>query len=117
MMDHLYSMDDGLKAGGPLLPLEKACENPVVGDEPLPETVSVVDPASVSRCCIEKGLFPAVPLFFSTLAALVKAGQNGLIVSCWTPLLAIFYTGRKFLKPSSYPSCGISISKQGCFVM
>ncbi|PQP91549.1 uncharacterized protein Pyn_07606 [Prunus yedoensis var. nudiflora] len=73
MMDHLYSMDDGLKAGGPLLPLEKACENPVVGDEPLPETVSVVDPASVSRCCIEKGLFPAVPLFFQHPCSISKS--------------------------------------------
>ncbi|PQM42012.1 uncharacterized protein Pyn_17872 [Prunus yedoensis var. nudiflora] len=72
MMDHLYSMDNGLKAGGPLLPLEEACENPVVGDEPLPGTVPVVDPASVSRCCIEKGLFPAVPLFFQYPCSISK---------------------------------------------
>ncbi|CAL9029779.1 unnamed protein product [Prunus brigantina] len=64
MLDHLYSMDDNLKAGGPLLLLENARENPVVGDEPSSETAPVVDPVSISRCCIEKGLFPAVPLFF-----------------------------------------------------
>ncbi|KAL6284597.1 hypothetical protein ACE6H2_015526 [Prunus campanulata] len=62
MMDHLYSMDDNLKAGGPLLLLEDSRENPVIGDEPLPEIVPVIDTASISRCCIEKGLFPAVPL-------------------------------------------------------
>ncbi|PQQ14514.1 uncharacterized protein Pyn_26596 [Prunus yedoensis var. nudiflora] len=65
-------MDDGLKVGGPLLPLEEACENPVVGNEPLPEILSVVDPASVSRCCIEKGLFPAVPLFFQYPCSISK---------------------------------------------
>ncbi|CAL9018637.1 unnamed protein product, partial [Prunus brigantina] len=64
MLDHLYSMDDNLKAGGPLLLLENARENPVVGDEPPSETAPVVEPVSISRCCIEKGLFPAVPLFF-----------------------------------------------------
>ncbi|CAL8992531.1 unnamed protein product, partial [Prunus brigantina] len=64
MLDHLYSMDDNLKAGGSLLLLENARENPVVGDEPSSETAPVVDPVSISRCCIEKGLFPAVPLFF-----------------------------------------------------
>ncbi|CAL9025804.1 unnamed protein product [Prunus brigantina] len=64
MLDHLYSMDDNLKAGGPLLLLENAHENPVVGDEPPSETAPVVEPVSISRCCIEKGLFPAVPLFF-----------------------------------------------------
>ncbi|CAL8994911.1 unnamed protein product [Prunus brigantina] len=64
MLDHLYSTDDNLKAGGPLLLLKNARENPVVGDEPSPETAPVVDPASISRCCIEKGLFLAVPLFF-----------------------------------------------------
>ncbi|CAL2230904.1 unnamed protein product [Prunus armeniaca] len=65
MLDHLYSMDDNLKAGGPLLLLEDARENPIVGDEPSPETTPVIDQnASISRCCIEKGLFLAVPLFF-----------------------------------------------------
>ncbi|CAL2239493.1 unnamed protein product [Prunus armeniaca] len=56
-MDHLYSMDDNLKAGGPLLLLEEARENPVVGDEHPPETTPIVEPASISRCCIERGLF------------------------------------------------------------
>ncbi|CAL9029468.1 unnamed protein product, partial [Prunus brigantina] len=64
MLDHLYSMDDNLKAGGPLLLLEEARENVVIGDEPPPETTPVIEPASISRCCIEKGLFPTVPLFF-----------------------------------------------------
>ncbi|CAL8087634.1 unnamed protein product [Prunus armeniaca] len=71
MLDHLYSMDDNLKAGGPLLLLEDAPENPVVSDEPLPKTAPIVEPASISRCCFEKGLFPAVPLFFQ---GLVKVG-------------------------------------------
>ncbi|PQM33573.1 uncharacterized protein Pyn_21502 [Prunus yedoensis var. nudiflora] len=64
MLDHLYSVDENLKVGGPLLSLENSHENPIVGDEPSPETTPVIDPASISRCCIEKGLFPAVPLFF-----------------------------------------------------
>ncbi|CAL9021335.1 unnamed protein product [Prunus brigantina] len=72
MLDHLYSTDDNLKAGGPLLLPENARENPVVGDEPSPETTPVVDPASISRCCIEKGLFPAVPLFFQYPCSISK---------------------------------------------
>ncbi|CAL2229617.1 unnamed protein product [Prunus armeniaca] len=67
MLDHLYSMDENLKVGGPLLLLEDARENPVVGGEPLPKTALIVEPASISRCCIEKGLFLAVPLFFQGL--------------------------------------------------
>ncbi|PQM33723.1 uncharacterized protein Pyn_37627 [Prunus yedoensis var. nudiflora] len=39
VMDHLYSMDNNLKVGGPLLPLKEACENPVVGNEPPLEIV------------------------------------------------------------------------------
>ncbi|CAL8151364.1 unnamed protein product [Prunus armeniaca] len=55
MLDHLYSMDDNLKAGGPLLLLEDARENPVVGDEPSPETAhgeftpTLEDVANISR--------------------------------------------------------------------
>ncbi|CAL8088341.1 unnamed protein product [Prunus armeniaca] len=41
MLDHLYSMDDDLKAEGPLLLLEDARKNPVVGDEPSPETAPI----------------------------------------------------------------------------
>ncbi|CAL2259060.1 unnamed protein product [Prunus armeniaca] len=63
-MDNLYSMDDRLKRGGPFLLLEDAYENPIVVDEPMPEATSVIEPASISRCCIENGLFPVVPLFF-----------------------------------------------------
>ncbi|CAL2256593.1 unnamed protein product [Prunus armeniaca] len=72
MLDHLYSMDDNLKAEGPLLLLEDARENPVVGDEPSPETTPVIEPGSISRCCIEKGLFPAVPLFFQYPCSISK---------------------------------------------
>ncbi|CAL8992922.1 unnamed protein product, partial [Prunus brigantina] len=72
MLDHLYSTNDNLKTGGPLLLLENARENPVVGDEPSSETAPVVDPVSISRCCIEKGLFPAVPLFFQYPCSISK---------------------------------------------
>ncbi|CAL8121399.1 unnamed protein product [Prunus armeniaca] len=41
-----------------------ADEDIIVDEEPAPEATPVIDPASVSRCCIERGLFPAVPLFF-----------------------------------------------------
>ncbi|PQQ08219.1 uncharacterized protein Pyn_40689 [Prunus yedoensis var. nudiflora] len=73
MLDHLYSVDDNLKVGGPLLSLEDARENPIVGDEPSPETALVIDPASISRCCIEKGLFPAVSLFFQHPCSISKS--------------------------------------------
>ncbi|CAL9024925.1 unnamed protein product [Prunus brigantina] len=76
MLDHLYSTDDNLTAGGPLLLLKNARENPVVGDEPSSETAPVVDPASISRCCIEKGLFPAVPLFFQYPCGISKYVAN-----------------------------------------
>ncbi|CAL8175521.1 unnamed protein product [Prunus armeniaca] len=72
MLDHLYSMDDDLKTEGPLLLLEDASKNPVVGDEPSPETAPVINPASISRCCIEKGIFPAVPLFFQYPCSISK---------------------------------------------
>ncbi|CAL2247372.1 unnamed protein product [Prunus armeniaca] len=47
MLDHLYSLDDKLKRGGPLLLLEDACENLVVGDEPTPKTTPY--PCSISK--------------------------------------------------------------------
>ncbi|PQM42280.1 uncharacterized protein Pyn_18592 [Prunus yedoensis var. nudiflora] len=72
MLDHLYSMDDNLKVGGPLLSLEDAHENPIVGDKPSPEIAPVIDPASISRCCIEKGLFLAIPLFFQYPCSISK---------------------------------------------
>ncbi|CAL9020850.1 unnamed protein product [Prunus brigantina] len=72
MLDHLYSMDDNLKAGGPLLSLEEARENDVVDDEPPLETTPVIELASISRCCIEKGLFSAVPLFFQYPCSISK---------------------------------------------
>ncbi|CAL8152432.1 unnamed protein product [Prunus armeniaca] len=72
MLDHLYSMDDNLKAGGPFLLLEEARENPVVNDEPPPEIDPIIETASISRCCIEKGLFPAIPLFFQYLCSISK---------------------------------------------
>ncbi|CAL9018818.1 unnamed protein product [Prunus brigantina] len=52
MLDHIYSMDDGLEVGGPLLSLEDASENPIVGNEPLPETAPIIEPTSISRCFV-----------------------------------------------------------------
>ncbi|CAL2234053.1 unnamed protein product [Prunus armeniaca] len=62
--DHLYSVDDRLKRGRPPPLLKGTDEDVIIDEEPAPEATSVIDPASVSRCCIERGLFPAVPLFF-----------------------------------------------------
>ncbi|KAI5351300.1 hypothetical protein L3X38_004191 [Prunus dulcis] len=62
--DHPYSMDDRLKVGRPPSLLKSTGEDTVIDEEPPPETTPVVDPASISRCCIGRGLFPAVPLFF-----------------------------------------------------
>lgn len=62
--DHLYSLDDRLKKGRPLLLLKNAGEDAVMDGEPAPEITPMVDPASIARCCIENGMFPAVPLFF-----------------------------------------------------
>ncbi|CAL8151425.1 unnamed protein product [Prunus armeniaca] len=115
MLDHLYSMDDDLKAEGPLLLLEDARKNPVVGDEPSPETAPVINPASVSRCYIEKGLFPAVPLFFQYPCS-IKVGQNGSIVNCGIHPHATSCAESKSLMPSSFPNCGTSTSKRRCFV-
>ncbi|CAL9022295.1 unnamed protein product [Prunus brigantina] len=62
--DHLYSIDDRLKRGKPPPLLKGANEDIIIDEEPAPEAIPVIDPASISRCCIERGLFPAVPLFF-----------------------------------------------------
>ncbi|CAL8168094.1 unnamed protein product [Prunus armeniaca] len=62
--DHLYSIDDRLKRGRPPPLLKGADEDIIIDEEPAPEATPVIDPASISRCCIERGLFPAVPLFF-----------------------------------------------------
>lgn len=86
MLDHLYSMDDNLKVGRPLLSLEDARENPIIGDEPSPETSPIIEPTSISRCCIEKGLFPAVPLFFQYTCSISKG---------WSE-----WVDRKLLNPS-----------------
>ncbi|CAL8164131.1 unnamed protein product [Prunus armeniaca] len=64
MRDHLYSIDDILKRGRPPPLLKSADEDIIIDGEPPSKTTLVVDPASISRCCIEKGLFPAVLLFF-----------------------------------------------------
>ncbi|KAI5317027.1 hypothetical protein L3X38_036734 [Prunus dulcis] len=69
--DHLYSLDDRLKRGRPPPLLQNACEDAVFGEEPAPETSPVIDPASKLACCIEKGSFPAVPLFFSHSASIL----------------------------------------------
>ncbi|CAL8992934.1 unnamed protein product [Prunus brigantina] len=61
---HLYSTYDRLKRGR-LPPLLKSTDEDIITDgEPAPETAPMIDPASISRCCIERGLFPAVLLFF-----------------------------------------------------
>ncbi|PQM38666.1 uncharacterized protein Pyn_11602 [Prunus yedoensis var. nudiflora] len=75
--DHLYSVEDKLKRGRPPPLLKGVGEDIVIDGEPAPEVAPVIDPASISRCCIERGLFPAVPLFFQFRAAPVRAGQNG----------------------------------------
>ncbi|CAL8175193.1 unnamed protein product [Prunus armeniaca] len=62
--DHLYSEDDRLKRGRPPPLLKDADEDITIDEEPAPEATPMIDPASVSRCCIERGLFPTVPLFF-----------------------------------------------------
>ncbi|CAL8163116.1 unnamed protein product [Prunus armeniaca] len=64
LRDHLYSIDDRLKRGRPPPLLKSADEDIIIDEEPAPETTPVVDPASISRCCIERGLFLVVPLFF-----------------------------------------------------
>ncbi|CAL2270689.1 unnamed protein product [Prunus armeniaca] len=64
LRDHLYSIDDRLKRGRPPPLLKSADEDIIIDEEPASETTPVVDPASISRCCIERGLFPTVPLFF-----------------------------------------------------
>ncbi|KAL6276808.1 hypothetical protein ACE6H2_020409 [Prunus campanulata] len=46
--DHLYSLDDKLERGRPPPLLKNACEDVAVGEEPVPETASVIDPASIS---------------------------------------------------------------------
>ncbi|CAL8173510.1 unnamed protein product [Prunus armeniaca] len=70
--DHLYSVDDRLKRGRPPPLLKGADEDVIIDEEPAPEATSVIDPASVSRCCIERGLFPAVPLFFQYPCSISK---------------------------------------------
>ncbi|KAI5324084.1 hypothetical protein L3X38_033157 [Prunus dulcis] len=62
--DHLYSTDDRLKRVRPPPLLRGADEDIIIDREPAPEETPVIDPASISRCCIEKGLFSTVPLFF-----------------------------------------------------
>ncbi|CAL8168373.1 unnamed protein product [Prunus armeniaca] len=64
LRDHLYSTDDILKRGRPPPLLKGADEDIIIDEEPAPKTTPVVDPASISRCCIERGLFSAIPLFF-----------------------------------------------------
>ncbi|CAL9018450.1 unnamed protein product, partial [Prunus brigantina] len=68
MLDHLYSTDDNLKAGGPLLLLENARENPIVGDEPSSETAPVVDPLrDPSTCAILRRAQVLDAIFLSKL--------------------------------------------------
>ncbi|CAL9013011.1 unnamed protein product [Prunus brigantina] len=64
MRDHLYSLDDRLRRGRPPPLLKSVDEDIIIDEESVLETTPVIDPASISRCCIERGLFPAVPLFF-----------------------------------------------------
>ncbi|CAL9011853.1 unnamed protein product [Prunus brigantina] len=60
----LLGLRKRLKRGRPPPLLKSADEDIIIDGEPAPETALVIDPASISRCCIERGLFPAVPLFF-----------------------------------------------------
>ncbi|CAL2237134.1 unnamed protein product [Prunus armeniaca] len=62
--DHLYSTDDKLKRGRPPPLLKSASKDIIIDGEPVPETSPVINLASILRCCIERGLFPVVPLFF-----------------------------------------------------
>ncbi|CAL8088811.1 unnamed protein product [Prunus armeniaca] len=64
MRDHLYSIDDRLKIGRPPPLLKSADEDIILDGEPVLEVTLVIYPTSISRCCIERDLFPAVPLFF-----------------------------------------------------
>ncbi|CAL8169050.1 unnamed protein product [Prunus armeniaca] len=64
LRDHLYSIYDRLKRGRPPPLLKSTDEDIIIYGEPAPEATPVIDPASISRCCIERGLFPTVPLFF-----------------------------------------------------
>ncbi|CAL9000095.1 unnamed protein product [Prunus brigantina] len=52
--DHLYSIDDRLKRGRPPPLLKGADEDIIIDEEPAPEATPVIDPASISRCCIER---------------------------------------------------------------
>lgn len=70
MKDHLFSLNDGLKKGRPPPSIKNICT--LMGGEPAPETIPTIDPTTVSRCCIEKGLFPAVPLFFQYPCGITK---------------------------------------------
>ncbi|CAL8152937.1 unnamed protein product [Prunus armeniaca] len=53
MRDHLYSLDDKLKKGRPPPLLKSADEDIIIDGELASETTPVVDPASISGCCIE----------------------------------------------------------------
>ncbi|CAL8995235.1 unnamed protein product [Prunus brigantina] len=64
LKDHLYSTDDRLKRGRPPPLLKNTDEDIIIDGEPAPKATPVIDPVLISRCCIERGLFPAVPLFF-----------------------------------------------------
>ncbi|KAI5342822.1 hypothetical protein L3X38_010698 [Prunus dulcis] len=70
--DHLYSVEDRLQRGRPPPLLKGADEDIIIDGELAPEATPVIDPASISRCCIEKGLFPAVPLFFQYPCSISK---------------------------------------------
>ncbi|KAL6286731.1 hypothetical protein ACE6H2_011121 [Prunus campanulata] len=80
--DHLYSLDDKLERGRPPPLLKNACEDVAVGEEAVPETASVIDPVSISRCCIKKGLFPATPHVLGTSDAGV---DNALLLPAVLP--------------------------------
>ncbi|PQP95311.1 uncharacterized protein Pyn_07877 [Prunus yedoensis var. nudiflora] len=64
MKDNLFSLDDGLRRGRPPPSSKNLCEGPLIDEEPAAEATPIIDPTSISRCCIEGGLFPAVPVFF-----------------------------------------------------
>ncbi|PQM34666.1 uncharacterized protein Pyn_13394 [Prunus yedoensis var. nudiflora] len=65
-------MEDKLKRGRAPPLLKGAGEDAVINGEPAPENAPVIDLASISRCCIERGLFTVVPLFFQYLCGTSK---------------------------------------------
>lgn len=63
VVDNLFSIKNRLQMGRPPPPLDFWNES-LKDVEPAPNSVTSIDPKCISRCCIESGKFPTVPLFF-----------------------------------------------------